>query len=195
MIKIWTRKSKQNIQYLLSLVRNGGNQTNNLPVPWHYPSWPEPRRPVGGQQPQKINDGEEDDETNVDLCPALGQAPFRAAAVWWTNTPVWGLTLGRCPLSCNVILIWNSCEVFTVSFPGNTGCHFGERWPDSDLWCLSFSVEAESMPMETIRPQRRYVPKMGRGDNHNHCFWCPIVGLGGWTSRAQPSLKLKYSWA
>lgn len=36
---------------------------------------------VGGQQPQKINDGEEDDETNVDLCPAVGQAPFRAAAV------------------------------------------------------------------------------------------------------------------
>lgn len=43
MIKIWTRKSKQNIQYLLTLVINGGNQTNNLPVPWHYPSWPELR--------------------------------------------------------------------------------------------------------------------------------------------------------
>lgn len=109
---------------------------------------------------------------------------------------------------CSVVLIWNSCQVFTISFPGNKCSHFGKKVSrssqlDSDLWCLLFSGGAIGKPQAAVAIHRNnncYVPKMGYGNNYNRCFWSSMVTeMAGnltvssvmrfWeTSRAQPQL-------
>lgn len=98
-------------------------------------------------------------------------------SVWQTNTPVWGLALAGCPLNCNILLLWNSYQMFTVSFPGNRAVILGKltrlSQTDSDLCCLLFpgglgggthqSLRSWTAPdsHRRRRPQHCCVLKMG----------------------------------
>lgn len=85
--------------------------------------------------------------------------------------------------------------MFTVSFPGNKGCHSGNGAQTVTFDVYRSLVEAvghtsvsgpvqQWISTETERPQHCYAPKMDLGDNNNHCFCCALViemvGIDGW---------------
>lgn len=137
-----------------------------------------------------------------------------------TNTPAWSLTLLHCPLSCNALLIGNSCQMFAVSFPESEGCHFrngGHRLPQpARLWPLMFivlwwSCQAHIKVFGLISTKTKPTAALlcSQNGDYDHCFF----GLSdGWssfcirccdleTSRAMPrvfgfyQILLKYDWA